>query len=159
MHGQKNIKLCITEIIQVTDSCKYFPLGPRVGQPCPTPWCELHFYEYLYYYQWIFIAHEILASTHMKLYILLHQYLFILPCMCWRSRFPRADQILPKLPACSYLSYIVAFTVMTCRNRELYPVYIYGEIIWEPFCSGRHTHTHTHTHNIRVNLGHIRSEH
>lgn len=58
--------------------------------------------------------------------------------MCWRSRCPHADQILPKLPAFSYLSYIVAFTVMTCRNRELYPVYIYGEIIWELFCSGRH---------------------
>jgi hypothetical protein len=66
-------------------------------------------------------------------------YLFILLFVCWRSRCPHADQILPKLPVCSYLPYILAFTGMTCRKRELYPVHIYGEIIRGPFFYGRHT--------------------
>jgi len=79
------------------------------------------------------------THTEIKLYIQIRQYLFTLPCVRWRSRCPHTDLILPKIPARSYLSYILSITGMTFRNRELYPLYIDGEIIWGPFCSGTHT--------------------
>jgi len=61
----------MTEIIQVTDSRKYLPRGPHVGQPSPALPYDVNciFYQFFYYYQWIFIAHEVLASTQIKLHI------------------------------------------------------------------------------------------
>jgi hypothetical protein len=74
-------------------------------------------------------------------------YHIILPCVCWRSRCPHADQILPKLPACSYLSYVVAFTGMTCRNIPRI------HIRWQHL-GGRsilgYTQTHTKLSSIRA---------